>query len=62
MKPPLHSSGDASRLKGVAPRTAAVRGHNMSNMLRRRALSGRAPHRSRCYAGFHHGLLALGYP
>ena len=40
MKPPLHSSGDASRLNGVAPRTASVRGRNMANMLPRRALSG----------------------
>ena len=34
MKPPLHSSGDASRLNGVAPRS------HMANMLPRRALSG----------------------
>ena len=39
MKPPLHSSGDASRLNGVAPRTVAVRGRHMVNKLPRRALS-----------------------
>ena len=30
VKPPLHSSGDASRLNGVAPRTVAVRGLRQS--------------------------------
>ncbi len=51
MKPPLHSSGDASRLNGVAPRSHTGQYAPSSRLV------SRAPHRSRCDAGFHHGLL-----
>ena len=57
MKPTLHSSGDASRLNGVAPRTAAVRGHNMAICSLVAHLSDGRLTALGAYTGFHHGLL-----